>query len=141
MKFSITFPDWQREVAFTAAYMQQLDAVTKVEVLNESNQAEEKIKEAMPVDTGRARTGWGHYTPGLMVYDKPSNPSTPADSVWEVGNEGLTITQGTTVPYTPGLNEGSSRQAAAGFVDAIALLALEDLETAVTNEAERLWRR
>ena len=138
MKLVITSPNLQREQQFAAAFAKRLeDAVCKPAVLEESTQAEEKVKEAMPVDTGRARSSWGHWTPGLMVKDNPDAKA--SDAVWEVENDGMAIIQGTSVPYTPQLNEGSSRQAPAGFVDSIALLALEDLEKEVGDGAERLW--
>lgn len=139
MKITIDASQFQREVAFIQVFTSSLMNEAKGDVLEESTQAEGKIKEAMPVDTGRARTGWGHYTPSLMVYDDPNNQSLPSDAVWEVLNGGLDVVQGTTVPYTPRLNEGSSSQAPAGFVDAIALLMLEDLEKAIGDSAERLW--
>lgn len=139
MRITLDTRALQAEITFMQQFGTQLDQAEKDAVLSESTQAEDKVKGAMPVDTGRARTGWGHYTPELMVYFDPSNVSSPGDAVWEVEQEGKSITQGTNVPYTPGLNEGSSRQAPAGFIDAIGLLALEDLEKTVGDAAERLW--
>lgn len=138
MKLTITSPDWQREQQFAASFAKELDTLEKNEVMEESLQAEGKIKEAMPVDTGRARSSWGHWTPQLMVKDNELAKS--LDAIWKVENGGLAITQGTEVPYVQDLNEGSSRQAPAGFVDAIALLALEDLEKGIGDGAENLWR-
>jgi hypothetical protein len=75
------------------------------------------IKQAMPVDTGRARAGWGKYTPGMLVRSDPKNQSVASDAVWIVSPKGWSIRQGTNVPYTKYLNEGHSQQAPAGFID------------------------
>lgn len=70
----------------------------------------------MPVDTGRARASWGHFTPG----DVRNNPDANAgDAIWDdLKDGGMTITQGTNVEYVEGLNAGHSQQAPAGFLDA-----------------------
>jgi hypothetical protein len=76
------------------------------------------IKSAMPVDSGRAKAGWGKYTPGDLTRHDPKNPSSEGDAVWIVSPKGWSIRQGTNVPYTVYLNEGHSQQAPAGFIDA-----------------------
>ena len=76
------------------------------------------IKLAMPVDTGRAKAGWGKHTPEDLTRNEPKNASVPGDAVWLVSPKEWSIRQGTTVPYTVFLNEGSSQQAPAGFIDA-----------------------
>jgi len=65
---------------------------------------ERQVKTAMPIDTGRARNSWGHGP----------------ESIWQVSDGGKTIEQGSNVHYIANLNEGSSRQRAAGFIDGIA---------------------
>ena len=73
---------------------------------------EVRIKRDMPVDTGRARASWGHWD------SSANNPdSTPADAHYEETDAGMTITQGSNVPYIEQLNEGHSQQAPAGFID------------------------
>ena len=76
------------------------------------------IKIGMPVDSGRARAGWGKYTPGDLTRSDPTNVSREDDAVWVVSPKAWSIRQGTRVPYTKYLNEGSSQQAPAGFIDA-----------------------
>lgn len=66
-----------------------------------------RVKEEMPFDTGRAAGSWG---------------SPLAGGVWEVGDDGLSVLQGTNVDYVGRLNEGYSQQAPAGFID----VAVED---------------
>ena len=73
---------------------------------------EVRIKRDMPVDTGRARASWGHWDSSANSPD-----STPADAHYEETDAGLTITQGSNVPYIEQLNEGHSQQAPAGFID------------------------
>lgn len=63
------------------------------------------VKTEMPVDTGRARASWG---------------SPEAEGIWREGKDGMSVTQGTNVQYVRSLNEGSSKQAPAGFIDAAA---------------------
>src|SRR5689334_25306860 len=86
-------------------------------VRKNSLMAERIIKDDMPVDTGRARASWGHYSPGDL---KSAAESSPEDSVWEEGPNGLTITQGSNLEYIEALNNGHSQQAGSGFIDAAA---------------------
>jgi hypothetical protein len=75
------------------------------------------VKNAMPVDTGRAKAGWGQYTPDDLTRQDPKYASSPSDAVWVVSPKGWSIQQGTNVPYTKLLNAGHSQQAPAGFID------------------------
>lgn len=74
---------------------------------------EKRVKQEMPVDSGRARASWGHWSAG--------GSGDGADAVWYETDGGLTITQGSNVVYVPALNDGHSRQAPAGFIDSAAL--------------------
>lgn len=76
---------------------------------------EKRIKERMPVDTGRARASWGHWTPGDL--EQPNEDAAEEDAHWVVRDGGLTIEQGSNVPYIAALNEGHSQQRRAGFID------------------------
>lgn len=77
---------------------------------------ERRVKEEMPVDTGRARASWGHWAPGhLRAHARTASPE---DSVWDdQKDDGLTIVQGSNVPYIEQLNAGHSQQATRGFID------------------------
>ncbi len=86
-----------------------------VTVLNSVSLAlEKRVKVDMPVDTGRARASWGHYTPADII-----TPTLDGDggAVWEVDEDGLSVLQGSNVPYIEWLNAGHSRQAPPGFID------------------------
>lgn len=74
-----------------------------------------RVKSEMPVDSGRARASWGVWTPGDLA--KPNPDATRADAHYEERDGGLTVSQGSNVGYVAGLNQGSSRQAPAGFID------------------------
>jgi hypothetical protein len=60
-----------------------------------------------------------------------ASPALPSDGIWEVRSDGFAITQGSNVPYIANLNDGSSQQASAGFIDLAAQEAQDDLEDAL----------
>jgi hypothetical protein len=95
-----------------------------------SFEAERFIKIRMPKDTGRAAASWGHSTA----------PASPADGIWEEQPEALAITQGSRVPYIEQLNEGSSRQAPAGFIDAEERRATAKLEAGIEQDVEEAFK-
>ena len=78
---------------------------------------EKQIKITMPKDTGRARASWGHWTSGDLT--RRAKNASPADA--EYSDNGLSIKQGSNVPYIEFLNRGHSQQAPAGFIDMAAL--------------------
>lgn len=93
---------------------------------------ERRIKSDMPVDEGRARASWGHWSSGdVLVGD---NQASQADAHWVESDGGLTIEQGTNVDYVDLLNQGHSQQAPAGFIDK----AVEIAQRALTNAIARL---
>lgn len=102
-----------------------------------SFKVEARVKREMPVDTGRARASWGHFTPGDLVGNDEAGPG---DAVWREEDGGLTLIQGTNVEYVEGLNEGNSAQAPAGFIDTAEEWAADELErelAALVDEAAR----
>lgn len=80
-------------------------------VMHTAFQVERTVKIEMPKATGRAAGSWGHPT---------STEVRTGDSVWIESDGGMTIEEGTNVEYVEALNDGWSRQASAGFIDAIA---------------------
>jgi hypothetical protein len=76
---------------------------------------ERRVKQEMPVDTGRARASWGHWTPGDLAGD--ARDAGPGDAEWKETAGGLEIEQGSNVEYVQYLNDGHSSQAPAGFID------------------------
>lgn len=92
--------------------------------------AERQVKLEMPVDTGRARASWGHSTA----------PANLGDGIWNESEPALTIIQGSNVEYIPALNAGHSRQAPAGFIDAIAVREQDAMEDDILAALLELWK-
>lgn len=88
---------------------------------------ERVIKERMPVDTGRAKASWGHSTA----------PASAPDGIWVEDEAALTIEEGSAVEYIALLNEGSSQQAPAGFIDVSAAVEEEILRQAIDDYLAR----
>jgi len=97
-------------------------------VLEQTEQTARVVKSITPVDTYRAAGSWWEFTGGG---DETNHADQPADTVHLIEDNGLTITQGSRVPYFGDLNEGSSKKAPAGFVDVAAENALLQLEQRV----------
>lgn len=93
--------------------------------------AERYIKIRMPVDTGRARASWGHSTA----------PASPADGIWHEDVDALALTQGSRVEYIEYLNQGSSTQAPAGFIDAEKARAERNLAAGIEDDLAQEWGR
>lgn len=104
-------------------------AQAKIAVREASFAVEKRVKLEMPVDTGRARASWGHWTPGDLW--SPNKDAKAGDAEWQEEDDGLTIVQGSNVPYIEMLNNGHSRQAPAGFLDKAQLVGQVELEKEV----------
>ncbi len=114
----------RREAEFARGYGTKFLGKTKVRVMTKALKVLGQVKIAMPVDTGAARARWG--TPGA------------AGGLWEVLDDGLTVIQGAQLlpfEYIERLNEGSSTQAPAGFLDTIAYKAEEELDQEIGQDA------
>lgn len=96
---------------------------------------ERRVKTRMPVDTGRARASWGHWTDNLT---RPNPQANPDDAAWKEEDDGLSIEQGSNVEYIDRLNAGHSKQAPAGFIDLAAEEGMNELERRV-EEIMRAW--
>ena len=104
-------------------------AQAKVAVREASFAVEKRVKIEMPVDTGRARASWGHWTSGDMR--TPNKAANAGDASWKEEDDGLTIAQGSNVGYIEMLNNGHSSQAPAGFLDKAQLVGQVELEKEV----------
>ena len=91
---------------------------------------EGEVKKLMPKDTGRAAASWGRWTPGDL---RAANPDAGAgDAVWEEKGD-FEITQGSNVDYVGDLNDGTSQQAPAGFIDRAAEKAQRELNKEIDD--------
>lgn len=89
----------------------QAKASARRSVREASLAVEKRVKNEMPVDTGRARASWGHWTPADVVRPQDTNgtKSRKNDAHWMVRDDGLTIEQGSNVLYIAYLNQGTSQ--------------------------------
>lgn len=113
------------------------------------------IKDAMPVDTGRSKAGWGIYTSNdlasspyqalnksqLLRWNKRRAESEAADAVWIEDEESLSIIEGTNVPEVEYLENGHSRQAPAGFIERLTYVRLIMLGNELGELMDKVLRR
>jgi hypothetical protein len=98
---------------------------------------ERRVKTAMPVDTGRARASWGHWSPGDL---RASNAAASAgDAHWKENEGGLELEQGSNVEYIDDLNDGHSSQAPKGFLDSAAEHGQKVLDQKIDDIIDRYW--
>lgn len=138
MRIEINGDGLRAELALTHKYQTAFKNAVPADVDKVSRSTMLKVKRLMPVDTGRARATWGIFTPELVVRISTKNPINANDAVWEVKDDGLTITQGADLRpynYIDELNAGSSKQAPSMFLDVVAEQAADDLVKAI--EARR----
>lgn len=126
MKVSFDAGNFNAELAFAQALPPKLRGRVWRRVRVVSFSAERRIKLRMPVDTGRARASWGHS----------SAPAGADEGIWLEQPAELALTQGSTVPYIEQLNEGSSTQAPAGFIDAEQRVGEEQLAKGLEEDVE-----
>jgi hypothetical protein len=122
MKVVFDFKDLEAEHRRSLTILSIAKTRGKTRVRESSLRLKSYIKFAMPVDTGAAQSRWGEET---------------APGIWEVEDDGLTITQGAGLEpfeYISRLNEGSSQQAPAGFIDALVEQVAEELGDILTQE-------
>lgn len=112
-KISFDSPDLAATQAWAASLANTFTNAMTDEVEAHSEVLQEDIAAAMPVDTGWAQGRWGDPAAG--------------GGIWEVTDNGLSIEQGSSLSdmglyeYIIRLNEGSSKQAPAGFIDSAAM--------------------
>lgn len=132
MRFQIDASELQNEAVLASRLTLRFKDLAVEQVSLKSVSLMKKIKSIMPIDTGRARAGWGKWTLGDIVYMSQSNKPTVTDPIWMIEDDGLSIVQGTDVPYVTSLNEGSSTQAPTAFIDVAAEQAGDELENGLT---------
>jgi len=126
MQITLDASDY-RKLARQASQAERVTARAARQTVKASSFSVEKhVKLDMPVDKGRARASWGHWTPSDIV--KSGSGASAADAVWRSEDGGLTIIQGSNVGYIEQLNQGHSRQAPAGFLDTAQLTGQVELE-------------
>lgn len=127
MKIEFQYPSFTKEVQDSAQRPAKLRRLVWASVRAVSFRAERYIKLRMPVDTGRARASWGHS----------SAPAGAEEGIWEEDQQDLTLVQGSRVDYTEDLNNGSSQQAPAGFIDVEVQRAVNDMVKLIESDIEK----
>ena len=139
MKFSVNYRDLTDEQKASAQRIPKLVRGVKDAVRKVSFGVERVIKsgpsKGMPIDLGRAVSSWGHWTPGLLRSKEGADAAGMA--VWEVKDDGFTIEQGSNLEYIDYLNDGTSQQSPAGFLD----MAEERGSKALEDEIDRVIDR
>ena len=129
MTVTIESPDLASVQAWTAGLLDLANREAVNGVLDESQALMSDVEMMMPQDTGWASRRWGNPT---------------EYGIWEVSDDGLAIEQGSDLSeigmyeYITRLNEGSSMQAPAGFIDSAAERAGDKLEARLDEIATTL---
>jgi hypothetical protein len=116
----------------------QLNLLVKAAVLT----ADQRLKLASPVDTGRFRASWAIGENAAPFNGEPegeyANALPPNAVNYQLGNEkiGNVYSIHNNLVYAEPLAQGHSKQAQAGWVDSIA----KDIQTYVNAEADRIGR-
>ena len=130
MKILVDHAELTRESKVSTQFKQVMKKGAWKVVKSTSISLMKQVKMRMPWDTGRASGSWGKTT---------GNVATPADSYWLENENELWIEQGTTVHYVALLEQGSSRQAPAGFIEASALAAQQELDKYVEQMLDEVF--
>ena len=138
MKLIVKYGALTEERTLTTRQMQWLATNAKKTLRAVSLACERGVKDEMPVDTGRARASWGHWTPGDLRGRNAD--ASPADAVWTEQDGGFTVEQGSNVPYIEALNDGHSTQAPAGFLDRREERAEQELNRELEGLLQKLAR-
>lgn len=112
--------DFQQEVVFASSAPTRINNAAWVQVVNASQRLKLRIKQVMPVDYGDARDRWGNPN---HIMRRPRYKGASGRGIWREDRQKLSIEQGAALEpyeYIKRLNEGSSHQAPAMFIDTTA---------------------
>jgi hypothetical protein len=123
MKIRAEAKGWDEEITRSTNANRLIKESARRNVRVVSLNTKQRIMILMPVDTGAARARWG-------------SPGAPG-GIWRELDGGLTIEQGAALEpyeYIEKLNEGSSTQAPAGFIDVQLVQAEQELDNALLRD-------
>jgi hypothetical protein len=131
--------DFQQEVVFSSsAGVVMRDKVWQA-IVDVAEAAREDIKRNMPVDYGDAQGRWGNPQWRML---NPRYQGAAGQGIWREDVRNLTHTQGAELSpfeYIERLNEGSSQQAPAGFIDAAVERAIDKAEDSTLSAVVGVW--
>ncbi len=128
IEYSDLIEEWNRSKTIVLGAKQYI----RIRVKTAAETMRTFIKLRMPVDTGAAQSVWGSETLSSVAIANGW-----AMGVWEFTDDGMTHTQGAehnSFAYIIRLNEGSSSQAPAGFIDAEVEKANIELEEGILKD-------
>lgn len=140
MKITVRYDDLTQEVAISRRKAMAFIRAVKGHVRAVSFAVERRVKTEMPVDTGRARASWGHWSPADVDLGRYDNPAGPADAEWKELDGGFAIEQGSNVEYVEYLNDGHSSQAPRGFIDRAEEAANQELDRLLDQDIAEFSR-
>ena len=141
MKLIVKYGALTEERTLTTRQMQWLATNAKKTLRTVSLAVERRLKakDPIPVDTGRARASWGHWSPGDLRKQNPD--ASPEDSVWDDAKDGgWSIEQGSNVPYIDALNDGHSQKTPAGFLERAEEAGVQELDRKLEDLLQKLAR-
>jgi len=125
------------------AFLNRFDDLIKQKAAYRNNEAalifRTQIMIQMPVRTGAAQNVWGQKPAPTVSHNQHW-----VDGIWEITDNGLTIEVGAEhedFAYIIRLNEGSSRQAPAGFIDTEWEKDMDEYEKKLQSDIEETWQR
>lgn len=131
--------DFRQEVVFSSSVGVRMRDKVWQAIVDTAEEAREDIKRNMPVDYGDAQGRWGN--PGWRMVN-PRYQGAAGQGIWREDVRNLTHTQGAELApyeYIERLNEGSSQQAPAGFIDAAVERAVDKAEDTTLAAVVGVW--
>lgn len=133
--------DFRQEVVFSSsADVLMRDKVWQA-IVDTAEAAREDIKRNMPVDYGDAQGRWGNPQWRML---NPRYQGAAGQGIWREDVRNLTHTQGAELSpfeYIERLNEGSSQQAPAGFIDTAVERAMDRAEDSTLSAVVGVWEK
>ena len=133
--------DFQQEVVFSSGAASRMRADVWQAIVDTAEAARDDIKRNMPVDYGDAQGRWGNPNWRML---NPRYQGAAGQGIWREDVRNLTHTQGAELSpyeYIERLNEGSSQQAPAGFIDSAVERAMDKAEDDTLSAVVGVWEK
>lgn len=130
----VDYSELTGELTISRTFKAKVEEAVKQELAKAAEALRTSIKTRMPVDTGAAKASWGRKNNSSLAAKKGLK------GVWQISDDGLTAEHGSerdSYNYIKRLNEGYSKQAPAGFIDAEVEKRALKLEAAIMRKTEK----